>query len=204
MASLKNILEKGSGRVGPVIIYQRNGKDYMRSMPEQYRDRKSEKQLRQRQRMKLVHSFLRPFAELIRISYASGAIGRTAFQAAQSYLLKNAIDGEYPDQYINPVKAMLSIGPLSLPREPSVRRTPTGLTFGWKKSDQRNVCNLVIVIYQKSTSTGWHYFTDCRDGDEEYFLAADKFLNKENLDVWIFFHDLRRNVVSNSLYLGEV
>lgn len=51
MAKLKSILSKEiSGRIGDLIFYQRYGTDCIRSMPSSYRDKKSEKQTRHRNR----------------------------------------------------------------------------------------------------------------------------------------------------------
>ncbi|WP_075602271.1 hypothetical protein [Saccharicrinis aurantiacus] len=55
MARLKtNILDAALGKVGNVLLYERNGLACMRSMISYYRDKKSDKQLRQRQKMSLI------------------------------------------------------------------------------------------------------------------------------------------------------
>ncbi|TAJ00329.1 hypothetical protein DMA11_24855, partial [Marinilabiliaceae bacterium JC017] len=74
MARLKNtILDAESGSLGPVVVYSMYGRSYVRSKPSQYRDKKSPAQLAQRQKFQLILNFLRPFKDLIRITFAREA-----------------------------------------------------------------------------------------------------------------------------------
>ncbi|MGV8829086.1 MAG: DUF6266 family protein [Breznakibacter sp.] len=101
--------------MGNVIAYEMFGKCYMRSLPGQFHDRKSVQQLAQRQRMQLVNAFLSPYKEVLRMIFQHQANGRSAFQAAKSYNLLHAIEGTYPEQYVNLSKALVSMGKVPLP-----------------------------------------------------------------------------------------
>src|SRR5690554_1239792 len=85
MARSNNLYENTQGKIGNLIFYQLNGSGYVRTRPSHYKDRKSPAQLEQRQRLSVVTEFLRSFGSLLRITFASEAIGRSAMQEAQSY-----------------------------------------------------------------------------------------------------------------------
>ena len=82
-----------------LAMFTRYGQDFIRSKPKPNSIKKTPRRLAQRQKMGLVHDFLRPAKELIHKTFANDAITRSPYQAAQSYHLKHAIADEYPNQY---------------------------------------------------------------------------------------------------------
>ncbi len=142
MARLKQgINGPGKGRVGNVIMYEMYGNTYLRSRPLTYKDKKSEKQLAQRQRLRLAQNLVRYLNHLLRITMEDIAIGRSAYHTAVSLNLKEAIEGEYPDQYINPEKVILSQGNLTLPNQASAVKTDDGILLEWSTENMREGFN---------------------------------------------------------------
>lgn len=207
MARIKNnILDAGTGSIGPVVIYKMYGKTYMRSKPDKYRDRKSPAQLAQRRKLTLSLEFLRPFKKLLRVTYAHEAVGRSAFQAAQSYNLKNAIQGDYPEQTINPAKALLSVGKVILPESITLTKKENGLLFEWAPGYTEQAARkdtLVVMARIREQHFTDYRFTGARREDNAYLWPTELFKHGA-LDVWIAFRGYQEDDMSNSKYLGVV
>lgn len=204
MARYNNINEGSSGRVGNVVTYQMYGKSYMRSLPGQYRDKKSLKQLAQRQKMQLVNDFLGPLKNVLRITFKSQAVGRSAYSAAKSYNLLNGIGGAYPEQYIDFTKALVSTGSVPLPKEAGVARTTEGLLFQWENNETKSPFDTLFVIANARDQFNTIYKqSETERSDGSYLWKLDMDTNIQ-YDVWLVFRDYKERGFSNSMWLGLV
>lgn len=206
MAQMKNtILEAGNGSVGPIVVYSMYGKSYMRTKPARYKDKQSLAQLTQRQKMKMMLAYLSPFKELLRFTFASDAIGRSAFQAALSYNLRQGLEGEYPHQLINKQTALLSHGQIDLPSRLSVSRLSDGLLFEW--DDSNNGFNnstsdtLVVILQVGDTSLVEYRFTGVARCEGQFKWETAQVKSGKSLHVWMAFRNARETQMSNSFYL---
>src|SRR5574344_2996358 len=92
MGTIKQgILGGFSGKVGTVIGGSWKGISYMRSQAQNIKNPRTEAQMEQRSKFALALSFLKPLTELLRTGYKLYAKKQTAFNAAMSYTLANAI-----------------------------------------------------------------------------------------------------------------
>lgn len=207
MGRLKtNILDAATGKIGNVVVYEMYGKTYIRSKPDRIKDRKSPAQLAQRRKMVLMIDFLRPFIKLIRVTYAHEAVGRSAYQAAQSYNLKNAIEGIYPDQMVSPNKALLSVGSVILPETITVTKKEEGLLFEWDPTfhpQANNKDTLVVIARERERHFVDYRVTGARRSDKSYFWPTELFTYGA-IDVWIAFRSHQEDDMSDSLYLGSL
>lgn len=204
MARYNNINEGSSGRVGNVVTYQMYGKSYMRSLPAQYRDRKSAKQLAQRQKMQLVNGFLGPYKDVLRITFQNQAVGRSAYMAAISYNMLHAIGGEYPEQQMDYTKALVSIGSVPLPSEASVARTEKGLLFKWTNDVQAGSSdNLFVIANVRGQYNTVYKNTEAERRDESYMWKWE-LGEPDKYDIWLVFRDYKERGFSNSKWLGLV
>jgi hypothetical protein len=204
MARCNTINEGSSGRIGNVVTYQMYGKSYMRSLPAQYRDRKSAKQLAQRQKMQLVNEFLGPYKDVLRITFQKEAVGRSAYMAAKSFNMLNAIGGEYPEQYIDYSKALLSKGSVPLPSEVSVELTDEGLLLQWKDDGAGSRFDTLFVIANvRGQYVTYYRQTEAERRDESYVWKFDV-RGSEQYDVWMVFRDYKERGFSDSSWLGLV
>jgi len=204
MAKFNNINEGSSGKIGSVVTYQMYGKSYMRSLPGSYRDAKSDKQLAQRQKMNLVLDFLRPFKDLIRLTFKEEAVGCSAFQSAQSFNLKSGIKGAYPEQEIDFESALLSKGSVSVPQQVRVLEMQDGLLFEWdRQGDENKNDTLVVMARWRGTFNVACKMTGVKRGDRTYNWKVDG-LDSRPLDVWIAFRDCKERGFSNSKYVGVI
>ncbi len=203
MARLKsNLLESGMGKIGNIVFYYRNGVPCARAIPNNYHDKKSEAQLKQRQKMQLVHDFIRPFSDFIRMAFKEEQSSRTGYQSAQSYHLKNAIEGEYPNQYINKNVALLSKGAIELPNTISYSENDSELVFTWDttKSIGAMPTDMFIVLIRYKDNNGEYFITGTQRFKGEYRLyKEDISFNIE--DIYVAFRSYDETKYSNSYCL---
>ncbi len=202
----KNILDAATGKIGNVVVYEMYGKTYIRSKPDSIKDKKSPAQLAQRRKMVLMIEFLRPFLRLIRLTYAHEAIGRSAYQAAQSYNLRNAIEGAYPNQVISFKKVLFSVGSIILPETITVTRKKDGLLFEWNppcSPQSNNKDTLVVIARERERHFVDYRLTGAQRSDKAYFWPTGLF-TYGTIDVWIAFRSHQEDDMSDSLYLGSI
>ena len=209
MARLKQgINGPGQGRVGNVIMYEMYGKTYLRSRPVIYKDKKSEKQLAQRQRLKLAQNLVRYLNDLVRITMKDISTGRSTYHTAVSMNLKEAIEGNYPDQYINPEKVILSKGALTLPNSVSLKKTDEGILLEWSIENQsegfnhpsdnliwcmKDIDSFVYADYQVTTTK--------RHQRNTLLPVPD---SQRPVELWIMFRSADEMNISNTRWVGTI
>lgn len=193
-----------SGKAGSNVFYTMYGKNYVRTVPHRKKRQKpTEKQLRQRQRMALVQSFLQPFKELIKISFASITVGNAPYHVAKSYNLLHAIKGDaYPEQEIDWSKTYLSAGSLDLPESCYVEKGDDGLLFNWSAIKGRFNDTLLVIAYSPQLNHVDYRFSGVSRCKNEFLW--DVKLGTHDVHVWIAFRSADEKMMSDSMYLGKV
>ena len=206
MATINNLFDSGQGKLGNLVLYKVGGQGRVRTRAGHFRDRKSPAQLAQRQRMQVVNHFLKPFRDLIRITFAAEAMGGSAVHAARSYNMRHALTGEYPDIAIDKSRALLSRGPLPLPVGAKASPQPEGLLIEWENgaeaAGQLPSDTLVVMALSPGNGTVDYRFTGVRRSDGCYLWKPS--LPQENLDIWIAFRNRKETEMSESLFLKSV
>ena len=206
MATINHIFDSGQGKLGNLVLYKVNGQGRVRTRAEHFNDRRSPAQLAQRQRMQAVNSFLKPFRDLIRITYAAEAGGSSAVHAARAYHMRHALTGEYPDISVDKGRALLSRGPLPVSLNAKVSVQEEGLLIEWENcpEDEREHAHdtlVVVALFTEKGRAGYH-FTDTRRTCGSYVLKPARM--QGNADVWISFRKRDQTLMSNSMYLGNL
>ncbi len=205
MARLKEgILGPGSGKVGNIVMYSRYGVNIIRCVPNK-KPKQTPARLAQRQKMGLVHDFLRPAKELLHKSFRNDVRTRSPYQAAQSYHLKNAIAGEYPDQFIDMSKALVSKGDIPLPNSISFTASIEGVRITWDKkltSPNGSNSDMLIMMWKNNINEYVdHIAVGATRSDGEFLWNK---INSENLHkttIWIAFRNREETDFSNSYCL---
>ena len=206
MATIDNLFDSGRGRLGNLVLYKMKGRNIVRTKPEHYSDRKSPAQLAQRQRMQAINNFLKPFSKLLTTTFDPESERLTARQAAQSYNMRNALAGEYPDIYVDKSRALLSRGPLPVPVRAWMGTDPEGLLLQWENGEEASGNNasdtLLVMAVFPDQSNCIYQFSETRRSASRY-LWKIQVPEKENAlpDVWIAFSDGLRTRISNSTYV---
>ncbi len=120
MGTIKQgILGGFSGKVGTVIGSSWKGISYMRGRAQNVKNPRTKGQMEQRSKFSLTLEFLKPITSYVRTGYKTYANQQTAFNAAMSYIVRNAVSGTYPDYAINFAEVLVSRGALETGKNPS-------------------------------------------------------------------------------------
>jgi hypothetical protein len=209
MAQLKQgINGPGKGSVGNVIMYEMYGKTYLRSRPAKYKDKKSEKQLAQRQRLSLAQDLVRAIKELVRITFKDAAVGRSAYHSAVSLNLKEAIGGAYPNQFVDPHNVILSHGDLTAPQKVNAKKTEEGILLEWTTDNLSEGFNQpsdnLIWCMKDLERFGFSDFqiTTVKRHQGNVLLPAPKTTNP--VELWIIFRSADETKISNTRWVGQI
>ena len=108
----QGILGGFSGKIGNVVGGNWKGINYMRVLTKPTNPN-SEKQVKQRTKFTPALSFLQPITPFLRVGYKLYTAKQTAFNAAMSQVLTNAITGENENTAVDFSKAQVSAGTLT-------------------------------------------------------------------------------------------
>lgn len=203
------ILGAFKGKVGNVVGSTWNGVKYMRAVPVSVKDPKTEKQLAQRQRFGLMTSFMRKFRPVVNIGFRKGAGNMSASNRAASYNIKNAVDGEYPDQEIRFDMLRFSRGDLTGSYNASAVSANTGeLTITWADNTGDGSASpddtLVVSLYSAERDSVFFRVEAAERQDGTVSIALPESYHGDTVETYIFFVSADEEQVSDSDYLGSI
>jgi len=163
-----------------------------------------------RQRFRLAMAYLNPLRTLINQGFATRKKGKTAFGRAMSYALRAAVQGEYPNQYIEPAAVRLSEGVLSRPDRWTVTRQgrtievvavsdPPTANDNNRSWDDR----LVLCAYHPIKQIAGINATPSTREEGRISLELPSALADQRVHLYLMAHDRAGRKWSNSCYLGE-
>lgn len=203
----QGILGGLSGKVGNVIGGNWKGIDYLRIKPSSVANPRTEGQVNQRNKFSATIEFLSPSKDFIKVGYKSLAIKKTAFNAAMSYTLGNAITGSAPNFNIDYSLALLSKGGLSSPFNGSIDLTTANqVTFNWidnSADGNANSTDKAMVLAYNPSKKESIFITD---GANRYVgsqtLVLPNSYTGDTVYLYMAFISENGSIVSNSVYLG--
>ena len=204
MARIENsTLGEVSGKVGDIIVSSWKGIQYIKSRPTDFHDAKTPAQLTHRLKLQMAHHFVKSTKDYIEIGFRQIAEHQSPYNKAVSYIMKNAIAGEYPKLYIEPNKVILSLGDLTSAKECTIsKEEDTKIAFSWETNHiGANDIALLIAYnfskYQAKTSQSYR--------KEKYgIIELPDNWKGDKIGCYIFFASNTDNKVSNSLFLGMI
>lgn len=220
MARLKSgILGPVSGKISNIVGYERKGVAVIRTKKKKTRKKavRSNAQKAVNLRFKMVKYFVSDVNEFINVGYAPDVSGTTRIpeNGATSYLLQEAIIGQYPDQKLDYSRVLVSRGKLSAPVNPTVKLEGDTLKFTWEvdpncdyqlKRDQ-----VMLLAYMPENRNADYLLSGARrnEGTEELKvkirrkrhgdLPKDKYI-----ETYIAFISDDRKQISDSVYVGRI
>jgi len=132
--STENFMGKASGKLGNLIIYQRNGKICFRSKPKKSKIPPSDRQIYQRKAFAQASSFLAPIRAELEFGF-SGIKGDKSkrYGKAQSLAVKNATLSDNGEPILHPDRIRTSTGDLLGPEDCNlVWQNPNVLLLTWR------------------------------------------------------------------------
>ncbi len=207
MAVLNNkFLEGLSGSLGNIVIYELNGKTIVRSKPGYFRDKKSPRHLAQRQKMKLVNDFLRPFIHIYPRTFGLENTEKSPFYFAKSYNMKFGVKGAYPNLEIDYTKALFSKGSVPLPKEASATIQGKDLLVEWGTSDiefnnNRDMDTLILLMRHKAENLSRYTFSGVRRSKGNFLWEGVCNRNINEMHLWIIFRNAAESNISDSMFV---
>jgi len=198
-----------SGKIGNVVGVISRGVNYMRSVPEIKVDKPTEKQIRQRNIMAMISSWLKPIKFIINIGFQSFTGGKTPINEVFSLISKQALIVNGNQVSIDYKSVVLSKGELlpSIVFE-IITLIDSFLHVKWRNFNPSiyNSGNdkATFIVYNPSKER-FASFVGIADRDaEEADLKLPTDFSGDNVHCWMQYVDVDGIMVSTSTYLGEV
>ena len=204
----KGILGGFSGKVGNVVGASWKGVDYIRSLPSKVRNPRSKGQVAQRTRFSLIAKFVRALLPVIRVGFKQSAGAyNSAYSAAVSYNVQNAVKGEHPDFEIDFSNAMLSKGGLTGTYEATATREPGILNAEWEPVARGNASvedHVVIAAYNPIKEEAMYDLHAASRGDGSGELQLPTAWDGDEVEAFVMFISEDGKQVSDSVYTGRL
>jgi len=204
----KGILGGFSGKVGTVVGASWRGISYMRSLPQKVRNPRTQGQRSQRTKFALALSLLKPMTPLLRTGWRLFARKQSAFNAAMSHTLANAVVGNYPDYQIDVSKVLISRGNLQPASSASATVASGNIEFAWSDNSgigsakQTDKALIAILNLEKGEAITNDAGAE-RMEEKQTVILPDEW-NGDEVQVYLGFVSEDGREVANSVYLGAI
>ncbi len=210
MAKLsQGILGGISGKVGTVVGGSWKGIDYIRSKPAQVANPRTEGQVAQRTKFSATIEFLQPLNPFLKIGYKNYANKKTAFNAAMSYVLQNAITGTAPNFTVDYQNALVSRGSLTKALNPNAVSTNVAeIDFTWSNNagsgNALATDKAMLVVYNPSDKSATYTTAGADRSTGAATIQVPATFSGDNVEVYIAFISADGVAVSDSIYVGQI
>ena len=204
----QGILGGLSGKVGNVIGGSWKGIDYIRIKPSSVANPRTVGQVNQRNKFTVTLEFIQAVKPFIQKGYKFLAVKKTAFNAAMSYVLNNAITGVEPNFNVDYANALVSRGGLSAALNPSTDLATAGeVTFNWDDNSAEGNANAtdkaMLLVYNPSKKESIA-LTDGADRTVgSQIVSIPTTYAGDTVELFMAFITADGSQVSNSIYLGS-
>ena len=204
----QGILGGLSGKVGNVIGGNWKGIDYLRIKPSSVANPRTVGQVNQRNKFSATIQFLQPNKGFLNIGYKAFAVKKTAFNAAMSYTLGNAITGTAPNFNVDYSLALLSRGSLSTALNGSVDlSTANQVTFNWDDNSADGNANTtdkaMVLAYNAEKKESIYLLDGAIRTTTSQVLSLPTSYTGDTIQLFMAFVSDNGSIVSNSVYLGS-
>lgn len=204
----KGILGSFSGKVGNVVGASWRGITYMRSLPSGMRNPRTEKQLTQRNKFSLVGKFLKTITPVVRVGFKNvAAATNSAYSAAMSYNIQNALRGEYPDIELDYERVAISRGSLYAANSMLVNSESGKLEFLWDATLLNNTSTedrVMVVAYNPSKGEASYDLNLATRADGTGLLEVPLTWEGNVVETFAAFVSEDGSQVSDTIYTGQV
>lgn len=205
----QGILGPFSGKVGNVVGATNNGVHYMRVIPANVKDPKTNKQLAQRQRFGLMTSTLKIFRPVVTTGYRKKIGKTTPRNRALSYNLKNAVTGDYPDQEVDFPAFMVARGDLTKASDiAAASDNPGEINISWTDNSGDGSAKaddtLFAACFDPADGELYYQSEAATRVDGSATLNLPQSFHGKNVHIYAFFASVENQDVTDSTYCGEV
>ena len=205
----QGILGAFSGKIGTVVGSSWRGIKYMRSLTTKRGNANaSEKQLEQQARFALITGFLKPIKPLLEIGFKNYAVGKTGYNSAHSYNLKNALTGLGATLEIDYSMVLVSRGDLPAAAMVASSVTAATLNLAWTNNEGKGKAKatdqLMVVAFCPSLAEATYSIADATRLEEALTLDLPEEFSAAAVEVYTGWLSADGKELSNSKYAGSV
>jgi hypothetical protein len=198
------ILGTFTGSVGAITKSSWKGIPYVKQRTRSRTDKGSLKEKQNQNKFSIAHFWLKPIIDVVKVGFRNHSERSWGFNAAKSYLLKNAFEGEGADIKINPALVNVSAGDLPLSTGITAERSgDEAILFRWDANtpDTERLDNVMMLAYDPTTKTKFN-----RTIGEFRYKGTDTLLvvKGRTYHLYLAFNAADRSKQSDSVYLGEI
>ena len=210
MAILKqSVIGTLSGKIGDLVGATWKGISILKVAPASVANPKTDKQLAQRAKFKAVINFLQPLTQFLRIGWKNFAIKMTAFNAAMSYNVLNAIQGTYPNFTIDYPNALVSKGNLPPALNQAAASTVAGtVLFTWTdNSDEMGAAatdTSLLVVCNPAKNQAVFFAGLAERADATQAVTVPNSFSGDLVHCYMAFQTVDGFDLSNSKYAGAI
>lgn len=206
MGTIKQgILGGFSGRVGTVVGSNWKSVHYMRALATNVSNPRTEKQQCQRTKFSKAISFLTTITPFLRVGYKNYTTNQSAFNAAMSYTMKNAITGCGETLAINYEKVLVAHGSLTIAVDASVIVEDNKVSYKWTDNsnagDAKSKDVAMLLVYNKDKKEAVYSMNVATRSDAKAELALPASWSDNAMAIYLSFCSEDGKSVTNSICL---
>ena len=205
----QGILGGFSGKVGNVIGATWKGISYIRIKPVSVANPRTEGQVSQRNKFSATLAFLQPSLAYVKAGFKFYASKQSAFNAAMSYNILNAITGTAPNFSVDYASALVSRGKLEGAIGGAAEELSGTLSVDWTdnsaQGNARADDKVMLLVYNPAKAESISVLEDPAtraDGTIDTLLPGH--YSGDTIHVYLAFQAADGSMVSNSSYVGQV
>lgn len=199
-----------SGKVGPVVGSSWKGKPYIKAAPKKRTKKRGEKEKKNQQKFAVVHYWLRPILDFVRVGFQNYSETSTGFNAAKSYAMKHAFEQDKKDNFVfNPSLMLVSHGDLPNPTEIAFEKTSDNLLHvTWnteRPTGATDYDQVMLLAYDDVNKQAiMKLVGQFRSTGSDTLPLSSNTMKPTEFHLYVAFTAYDRSRQSNSVYLGKV
>jgi len=206
MAEIKQgILGGISGKVGTVVGANWRGKNIIRALPRKTKKKPSQLQLNQRNRFKLVSTFLQPLNRLLGRYFGVGQGIKSRANLALAYHLREAVLADGENVAIQLERVLLSKGILPSLTEQTATVENGRLSLSWAADVGRSLGHpsdlLTVVVYEEQTDSFQIFDKVTTRGARSFSTALGVDQEDAVFSIWLFLTNVADTECSTSIFM---
>lgn len=203
----KGVLGGFSGKVGTVVGASWKGIDYIRSLPASVNNPRTEGQVAQRSKFTVALTFLRPIISYLNVGFKPYANRQSAYNAAMSYNVNNAVMGTFPDFEIDYPNVLVSRGSLLGAEDASATAAAGSITFDWTNNsgvnDAKETDMAMPLAFNISKGQAVFKTNGAERSAETDVLTIPASWTGDDVELYLGFVSKDGLLVASSVYLGQ-
>ena len=201
------------GKVGNLVYYERDGKTFVRTKPRKRGKKRTEGEKNNTTGFAKVQEWMKPIAPFIKIGFKDYGVSKVPYKSAVSYALNNAIQGTYPNQFVDPSLVRVTGGDLPMPEWANFVLEEAGIVrFNWDKGNldsKRSKDQAMLLVYSPTTKSKNQTARMAkvneafrRDGTDIALVQPARY--DQEFHLYLGFVNSERTQQSHSQYLGSI